>query len=47
MAAILCLAFRAEWHWKQFETIFPGAEILCNGGRQKMASSKEVMHSPA
>ena len=42
MTAILCAGFYAELLGKQIETFLPCAEILCNRGRLKMASSKEA-----
>jgi len=39
MTAILCRHFEPCWRQKQFETFYPGKEIICNEGQQKMAPS--------
>jgi hypothetical protein len=43
MAGILCPVRRPKRTPKQFATIWPGAEILCNEAGVKMARSKEAL----
>jgi hypothetical protein len=49
MTTILCRCRNAYRKLKQFETIFPGGEIICNRHGLKIASSEkgeQALHPP-